>query len=79
MHLPIVQPEPQWPHQVGPVGSHVNSCLFMIIRLNVEPQEIKCADLYSSLDWFDLPLGKADGICQCLQNIYLCKINDHQW
>ena len=44
----IVQPKPQWPHQVGPIGSHVNSCLFMIIRL--EPLEIKCADLYSSLD-----------------------------
>ena len=29
----LVQPEPQWPHQVGPVGSHVNSCLFMIVRL----------------------------------------------
>ena len=53
----IVQPEPYWLHQVGPVGSLVNSCLFMVIRL--EPQEIKCADLCSSLDWFGLPLGKA--------------------
>ena len=36
-----------WPHQVGPVDIHVNSCLFMIIRLG--PWESKCAD--SSLDW----------------------------
>ena len=31
--LVLVQPEPQWPHQVGLVDSHVNSCLFIIIRL----------------------------------------------
>ena len=31
----------------------------MIIRLDT--WEIKCANLYSSFDWFDLPLGKAHG------------------